>query len=62
MMLFQRYKKNEVNLRNSCVVLNSYDGAIRVNTEKKRTYMISFSSRLLSASYAEINARGSKEN
>ena len=61
MILFQRYKKNGVTLKDSCVVLNSYDGAIHENTEKKRTHIISFSSRLPSESYTKIYAGGSKE-
>ena len=61
MMLFQMYKKSGVTLRDSCAAFNFYDGTIHANTEKKRTNIISFSSRLLSASCTNINAGGSKE-
>ena len=62
MLLAQRYHKRNIKMTGNFMVLNSYDGAEHLKTEKKRTNIISFSSKLLGASVIKcgVTAGGSR--
>ena len=62
MMLGQRYHKRKVTMKGNLMILNSYDGAEHLKTEKTRTSIISFSSKLIGASIIKcgVTAGGSR--
>ena len=61
-MLGQRYHKRKVIMKGNLMILNSYDGAEHLKTEKTRTSIISFSSKLIGSSIIKcgVTAGGSR--